>query len=92
MIADSADIKFACPQCGQRIVVDKSAAGLNGSCPICEGPVVVPHASSVRERSRHAESEMTGLGHEAFAELLATVLKQYEIRAGMMLVSCPVAV
>jgi len=49
MIAESADIKFACSQCGQRIVVDKSAAGLSGTCPICEGPVVVPHASVIED-------------------------------------------
>lgn len=49
MIAVSADIKFACSQCGQRIVVDKSAAGLSGACPICEGPVTVPHASVVED-------------------------------------------
>jgi chromosome segregation ATPase len=51
MIADSADIKFACSQCGQRIVVDKSAAGLEGNCPICEGPVTVPHVSGPQDRS-----------------------------------------
>ena len=60
MIADSADIKFACSQCGQRIVVDKSAAGLEGHCPICEGPLTVPHVSPPGgdhrggERSSHA--------------------------------------
>ena len=51
MILESADIKFACSQCGQRIVVEKSAAGMDGTCPICEGPVTVPYASSVSERT-----------------------------------------
>jgi DNA repair exonuclease SbcCD ATPase subunit len=51
MILESADIKFACSQCGQRIVVDKSAAGMDGTCPICEGPVTVPFESSVSERT-----------------------------------------
>lgn len=50
MIAESADIKFACSQCGQRIVVDKAAAGMHSNCPICEGPVTVPHCTSVEER------------------------------------------
>lgn len=57
MIADSADIKFACLQCGQRIVVDKSAAGLSGTCPICEGPVTVPRLNSISEHPSDGEIE-----------------------------------
>jgi chromosome segregation ATPase len=58
MIADSTDIKFACSQCGQRIVVEKSAAGLDANCPICEAALTVPHFSTVRERgTSHADVE-----------------------------------
>jgi chromosome segregation ATPase len=55
MIAESADIKFACSQCGQRMVVEKSGAGLTADCPICNSPVTVPHVSSIRRRNHHAE-------------------------------------
>jgi len=41
-IVDSSDIKFACSQCGQRIVVERSAAGLDGNCPACNHPVTIP--------------------------------------------------
>src|SRR4051812_32355904 len=61
MIAESADIKFACPQCGQRIVVDKSAAGLHGTCPICEGPVTVPFLEN-------AEHGLPDLGNGPYAD------------------------
>jgi chromosome segregation ATPase len=50
MIADSTDIKFACSQCGQRIVVEKSGAGLTADCPICSNPVTVPYVSSIHDR------------------------------------------
>ena len=56
MIADSTDIKFSCSKCGQHIVVDKSAAGLEASCPICAHPVVVPQASSIHSRTSSGQS------------------------------------
>ncbi|HWB60327.1 MAG TPA: GYF domain-containing protein [Chthoniobacteraceae bacterium] len=37
-----AQIKIACPACGQHILVDPSFAGMTGSCPTCGGPVVIP--------------------------------------------------
>ena len=60
MIAESADIKLACSQCGQRIVVDKSAAGMHSNCPICEGPVTVPNVTSVIERKSNGSSAPAG--------------------------------
>jgi chromosome segregation ATPase len=70
MIADSADIKFACSQCGQRIVVDKSAAGLQGNCPICEGPVTVPHPHDHPEAARHSITAFGDPGVEEMREEL----------------------
>ncbi len=43
LIADSGDIKFECSQCGQRMVVERSAAGFLADCPMCNTPVTVPH-------------------------------------------------
>jgi chromosome segregation ATPase/DNA-directed RNA polymerase subunit RPC12/RpoP len=68
MIANSADIKFACSQCGQRIVVEKSAAGLRASCPICSGPVIVPHSSSIHERRARVGGEERTVGSGAFTD------------------------
>ncbi len=62
MIADSADIKFACSQCGQRMVVEKSGAGLTAACPICNSPVTVPEFSTYADHiSRgHRPESKTG--------------------------------
>ncbi len=68
MIADSADIKFACSQCGQRIVVEKSAAGLTANCPICEGLVTVPHVSSLREHRPRQGAERSESGRGKFSD------------------------
>ena len=46
LIADSADITFECSQCGQRMVVERSAAGEKTDCPACSTPLTVPVASS----------------------------------------------
>ena len=46
LIADSADIKFECSQCGQHMVVERSAAGQTADCPICSTPLTVPPLSS----------------------------------------------
>jgi len=41
------DIKFECAQCGQRIAIDESAAGLTVQCPQCQQNLVVPSPSKV---------------------------------------------
>ncbi len=57
MIALSADIKFACSQCGQRMVVEKSGAGLTTNCPVCDHKMTVPEVSSLRPNGlRNRES------------------------------------
>ena len=37
-----ADLKFACPECHQRIGVDDSAAGVSIDCPACRTSLVIP--------------------------------------------------
>jgi chromosome segregation ATPase len=54
-IVDLKDIKFACSHCGQHIVVERSAAGLNGTCPVCHNPVVVPQPDGAGEEIRLTE-------------------------------------
>jgi len=74
MIAESDDIKFACAQCGQRIIVEKAAAGITANCPICKGPVTVPHVSSLPERracsgGRNGESERSSFADPGMDEM-----------------------
>ncbi|MEP6714820.1 MAG: hypothetical protein ABJC09_04560 [Terriglobia bacterium] len=52
MIADSADIKFECSQCGQRMVVERSAAGLSADCPMCSTPVTVPQVHAPADKGK----------------------------------------
>ena len=52
LIADSADIKFECSQCGQRMVVERSAAGLMADCPMCSTPVTVPHIPTLADSGK----------------------------------------
>lgn len=59
LIADSADIKFECSQCGQRMVVECSAAGQRADCPGCSTPLTVPHEST--EAPVNGESSVAGL-------------------------------
>lgn len=54
LIADN-DIMFECSQCGQRIVVEKSAAGLKADCPICSTPMMVPPGNAVAESEKGGE-------------------------------------
>ena len=42
MTLEDTDIKFECSQCGQRLAIEKSGAGISANCPICEHPVTVP--------------------------------------------------
>ena len=72
MIADSAEIKFECSQCGQSIAVDSSAAGLHADCPTCQHPLVIPSLSSLHDRS-YGEAAAHAGGRTAFAEEAAEV-------------------
>jgi len=86
-IADSTDIKFECSQCGQRIIVERSAAGLTADCPMCNHPVTVP---SVQEsidmagdlgadsepRARIMQAESTGANAGDLEEARAEIGRQ----------------
>jgi len=50
-IGASTDIKFECTHCGQRIIVERSAAGFAVNCPGCHQPVTVPATDTVVESS-----------------------------------------
>ncbi len=68
MIAYSADINFACSQCGQKIVVEKSGAGLSINCPVCEGEVTVPHVSATRRPGLRSNREKLANAPEPLAD------------------------
>ncbi|MES2570699.1 MAG: hypothetical protein V4710_11680 [Verrucomicrobiota bacterium] len=36
------EIRFSCERCGQNIVADAAAAGLNAECPSCHLPLIIP--------------------------------------------------
>lgn len=40
------DIKFNCPECGNHVVVDKRAIGMQLPCPHCSYPLTVPEPSA----------------------------------------------
>ena len=44
-----AEIKFACPHCGQRIAVGSDAAGVSIECPTCQNGVTIPNGSDPAE-------------------------------------------
>lgn len=75
MIADSAEIKFECSQCGQSLSVDSSAAGITTNCPTCESPVVIPQLHSIHDR-RYGEALPTETGRADFA-----AVEELELRA-----------
>jgi len=64
MIAQDADIKFECSQCGQSLAIEKSGAGLTANCPICDHPLTVPTAS-LRRLGDHARMNDSGYSQPA---------------------------
>jgi len=77
MIADSADIKFACSQCGQRMLVEKSGAGLTADCPFCKSPITVPYVSSIHDHgSRGHRSENGVTHHESNADFIDPMIDE----------------
>lgn len=48
----TADIRFECIKCGQRLVVEPAGAGLAMDCPICTTSVIVPEQSQAKSSSR----------------------------------------
>src|SRR5215208_6204927 len=44
------DIKFECTSCGQKMLVDAEAAGLNADCPSCGCHVSIPKVRAMNDR------------------------------------------
>ena len=65
------DIRFACTRCGQRIVVDASAAGLETACPGCATPLIIPDGGKLvdRESVAVAAGRRSGTGRATFPDL-----------------------
>jgi len=38
------DVRFMCPECFQKLVIDAAAEGLCVACPHCGGRIIVPGA------------------------------------------------
>ncbi len=50
-------LQFECPHCKNRLEIDDSLAGAEAACPLCEGALVVPTASTVAPEAVIAEEE-----------------------------------
>lgn len=62
------DIKFDCTHCGQKMVVDSSAAGLATDCPQCSTSITIPRRASLHDAapmptSRRKNGNGHGNGH-----------------------------
>jgi chromosome segregation ATPase len=57
----STEIKFECGDCGQRILVDAAAAGMNVDCPCCRASVLVPKIEAAK-RHRDNTRRASGAG------------------------------
>ena len=60
MTAKRDDIRFDCDQCGQRLVVDATGAGLTTDCPICNNVVTVPEKKAEQRNDSPLPSEKKG--------------------------------
>jgi chromosome segregation ATPase len=78
LIADNTDIKFECPQCEQRMVVEKSAAGLKADCPKCGHPITVPHVSAPETIKGEAQTVHGQFRHESVSDDAPQVVDQLE--------------
>ncbi|MDB6173031.1 MAG: hypothetical protein JWL59_2342 [Chthoniobacteraceae bacterium] len=59
------EIRFSCERCGQQIVADASAAGLNAECPSCHLALIIPEPDfdeesegAVVSQSEHADTQL----------------------------------
>ncbi|MGB1260138.1 MAG: hypothetical protein ACPG6P_08870, partial [Akkermansiaceae bacterium] len=39
---ENKQLRFGCPACGMRLVVDPSLAGVEGPCPSCGAKIIAP--------------------------------------------------
>jgi chromosome segregation ATPase/DNA-directed RNA polymerase subunit RPC12/RpoP len=58
----STEIKFECEDCGQRILVDAAAAGMNLDCPSCRATVLVPKSEAEFAAKRHRDGPRRASG------------------------------
>ena len=65
------DIKFRCPECSQKIVVDSSATGVRVDCPMCRSTLVIPATewSTVTVAVRRELAVLAGSADALYAEL-----------------------
>ncbi len=71
------EIRFSCERCGQQIVADASAAGLNAECPSCHMALVIPETDS--EEDSEMEGAMVSQSEHTDTQLaLAYVCEQLE--------------
>jgi len=67
------DIKFDCAHCGQKMVVDSSAAGLATDCPQCSASITIPRRASLHDAApmpptRRKNGNGHGNGHSSKAK------------------------
>lgn len=78
------EIKFECGGCGQRILVDGTAAGMSADCPNCHATVMVPKAggdsAAKRPREGHRRASV-GTPMRAKSELADTGFSDPEMGA-----------
>ncbi len=84
MTASTQDIRFACAHCGQRIVVEATAAGVETECPGCREPVVIPAEGAMldRESVTAAAGRTAALERELGASRKEIARLQEQLRAG----------
>ena len=59
------EIKFACVECGQRMLVDSEAAGMTADCPSCGTTLTIPKVGGLHDRNyapanRSRDGQRTG--------------------------------
>ena len=55
---DNELLRFGCPACGVRLVVDQSIAGTQGPCPSCGASIVAPPLGSARDLSNRGAAPL----------------------------------
>ena len=79
-----ADIKFRCPDCAQKIVVDSSAAGLAVDCPYCQSKLEIPRESGANARLISAPKARLAVQAGAVTPPVGWEQKQAELEAAVV--------
>ena len=66
-----ADLKFHCPECDQKILVDDSAAGMQIDCPSCRSALLIPAQAGTPAQvvTRRQQAVGAGAAGSAYEEL-----------------------